>query len=492
MKKWYILIAASLLYVSVSGKTENLRAYFSYSSFYAPQHGSYLETYLSVLGSSVVYVKNDNGKYQGSLLITMLFKQQDSIRDFRKYELFSPEVDDTTSINFSFLDQQRIPLPDGEYEMELSIADKNRNKAPFVVNESIQLSYPADRICISGIELVESFVKATTETQITKNGYDFMPYLDYFYPASVNRLIYYAEIYNTNLKMQPDDRFVTSVTIQAFETGRMVASYQKVKRETPKAVNVVLGEFDITQLPSGNFNLVISVRDKENKEIVSNSMFFQRSNPSRTYDMQNLAAVITENSFVEAIRSLDTIREFTRMVFPIASADEKLFIRSNSRQADLNVLQQFFLTFWQSRNPQDPRSAWLAYYDQVLVVNKEFKSVNKKGYETDRGRVYLQFGPPNARTQSYDEPRAYPYEIWQYYKIGIQSNRKFVFFAREYASGDFELLHSDVQGEVYNPRWEIALHQRDTDRYKSPQQIDRMTEDDYWGKRSDDYYNLPR
>jgi len=492
MKKTILILLFFSLFISGYCKPENLRAYLSYSTFYSPEHGPYLETYLSVLGSSVVFVKKDNGKFQGSVLITMLFKQQDSIRDFRKYELFSPEVEDTATINFSFIDQQRIPLPGGTYDFELDISDKNRDISPFIVNEEISIDFPKDKLKVSGIELVESFTKTTVENPLSKSGYDFIPYMDNFFPESINKITFYSEVYNTGSLMAADDKFAISTSIQSYENNSAISSFLRIKRETPKTVNVVFGEFDISKLPSGNYNLVVSVRDKNNKELASNILFFQRSNPSMNFDLNDISSIDLNTSFTSRFQNADSLRENTRSLFPIASANEKLFIKTQLPKASLDVMQKFFHVFWFTRNNLDPLLAWNNYYEQVLIVDNDFHSINKKGYETDRGRVYLQFGPPNSRSQSYDEPRAYPYEIWHYYKLGNQTNRKYIFYARENATNDFELLHSDAQGEIYNPKWEIALHQRDTDRFHLPQDIDRTKEDSYWGKHSDDYYNLPR
>jgi GWxTD domain-containing protein len=492
MKKFILILLFFSLLISANSKPENLRAYLSYSTFYSPVDGPYLETYLSVLGSSVVFVKKDNGKFQGSVMITMLFKQMDSIKDFRKYELMSPEVEDTATINFSFLDQQRIPLPGGLYNVELSISDKNRDKVPFIVNEDINIDFPKDKLKVSGIELVESFTKTTTENPLSKSGYDFIPYMDNFFPESINKITFYSEVYNTSSMMATDDKFAISTYIQSYENNSVVSSFLRIKRETPKQVNVVFGEFDISKLPSGNYNLVVSVRDKNNQELSSNMLFFQRSNPSMNFDLNDISSVDINASFTSRFQNADSLKENIRSLFPIASANEKLFIKTQLPKANLEVMQKFFHVFWITRNNLDPLSAWNNYYEQILIVDKDFHSINKKGYETDRGRVYLQFGPPNSRTQFYSEPRAYPYEIWHYYKIGNQTNRKYIFYARENATNDFELLHSDVQGEIYNRRWEVALHARDTDRYRLPQDIDREKEDPYWGKHTDDYYNLPR
>ncbi|HPT14633.1 MAG TPA: hypothetical protein PK796_07595, partial [Bacteroidales bacterium] len=87
MKKIIFITAMLALTVPSYSNPSNLRAFWSYSAFCSPEAGPFVETYLSVLGKSVQYVKKENGKFQGSILVTMLFKQNDSIRDFRKYEL---------------------------------------------------------------------------------------------------------------------------------------------------------------------------------------------------------------------------------------------------------------------------------------------------------------------------------------------------------------------------------------------------------------------
>ena len=76
MKKSFILIV--LMVVAIAGfsaKTPYLQAQLFYSKFYTPADGPYLETYLSVVGNSVSYVKNENGKFQGKIEITMIFSK---------------------------------------------------------------------------------------------------------------------------------------------------------------------------------------------------------------------------------------------------------------------------------------------------------------------------------------------------------------------------------------------------------------------------------
>ena len=114
--------------------------------------------------------------------------------------------------------------------------------------------------------------------------------------------------------------------------------------------------------------------------------------------------------------------------------------------------------------------------------------LNKKGYDTDRGRVYLQYGPPDTREQEYHESTTYPYEMWHYYKITNQSNRKFIFYNTDLVTNDFTLLHSDAQGEPYDSQWEMKLRHRDVQSHD----LDHTMNLDGFGNKSDQNFANPR
>jgi GWxTD domain-containing protein len=306
------------------------------------------------------------------------------------------------------------------------------------------------------------------------------------------RQTYYNEIYNTAEVLGPEVQFVVASSIQPVETGKPMDNFYRIKRETSNHVNVVFNEFDISSLPTGNYNLVISVRDRENKEIASQSIFFHRSNPGVKYNTNSLHNVAIANSFVARLNSPDTLREFIRMCSPIAGPNEKLFINYNIVSGDLLTLQQFFLDFWLQRSAADPEGAWIKYYQTVLGVDAEFSSTNKKGYETDRGRVYLQYGPPNQRVIEPYTASTLPYEIWQYYQFGKQTDLKFVFYTRDRSLNDFELAHSNAIGEIKNVNWQYEIRglasPQDTDNslYQRPYEIDAF------GEHTGEEFNVPK
>ena len=140
------------------------------------------------------------------------------------------------------------------------------------------------------------------------------------------------------------------------------------------------------------------------------------------------------------------------------------------------------------REQANPEHAWLVYKEQIKKVQYNFGTRIKKGYQTDRGRVYLEYGPPNTRSQQYSEPNTYPYEIWQYYTLKqTQRNKKFVFYAPDMVTSDFFLLHSDAIGETNNPAWQIVLSGR-TQTQRDMQDTQTIHT---WGGLSSDYWDLP-
>ncbi len=469
-------------------QAKNLQAYLSYSTFNSPAEGPYIETYLSVFGQSVYYVRGDNGKFQGTIEITIIFRQGDEIVDFAKYEVQSPEVEDTTAVNFSFIDQQRYLLSNGKYNMEVIIADKNGSIEPYITTEPVEINYPKDAISISDIELVESYYKTETQSILTRGGYDFIPYIFSFFPQTVTKLKFYAEIYNSTLYFGEDSKFLVSSYIESFETGQTLKAFQRNKRETSNTVLSVFHEFDIGFLPSGNYNLVVEARDRNNESIIKKKLFFQRSNPNVEFDLEDLAAVDINNSFVYQFTDPDTLRQFIKFLYPISTEMERVFMKKYLRESNLETMQQYFLNFWKTRNPVNPRLAWENYLVEVNKVNASFSTPNTLGYATERGRVYLKYGAPNIISESYNEPAAYPYEIWQYYTLGeTQRNKRFVFFTHDIVTNDFVLVHSDAIGEPHDYRWQVVVYRRTFDPYNLD--VDRYP--NTWGSNVHQYWENP-
>ncbi len=490
MKKAYLLLILIFLSVNqVFCSDKNLKAYFTFCTFLSTEDGPYIETYLTVVGNSVEYIINDNGLYQGKVLVTMLFKQGDKIVNFKKYNLLSPEYKDTLSGFGNFIDQQRIILPEGKYDFEIELKDNNSDNPEFVSARPINIYVNKDEVSLSDIELVESYKRSEQPSILTKSGIDLVPYVSNFFPASMKNLTYYVEIYNTDKMFGKGEKFLLNFYIQSFESASIINQFRGFERSDANPVNILLKTFNIESLPSGNYNLVIEVRDKTNTLIADKKLFFQRSNPNAALTPEELSTIQVEHSFVSKINNSDTLTNYIHSLRPICSESELRFIDNNLKEASLEMKQKFFLNFWKSRNMAEPENSWNKYKKKVSEVNRFYKTQINEGYETDRGRIYLRYGPPNTVATRENEPSSYPYEIWHYYNTDDgQSNVKFVFYNPDLVTNHYVLLHSTAIGEIKDYRWQLRLQMRNT----PENNLDIGTGQEHWGSEAEDLFNHPK
>jgi GWxTD domain-containing protein len=174
---------------------------------------------------------------------------------------------------------------------------------------------------------------------------------------------------------------------------------------------------------------------------------------------------------------------------PCAELYERDYLLHALETKDTLLMKQFFYNFWQKRNNADPFTEWRSYKHLVDAVEYNYSTPVAHGWETDRGRVYLQYGPPNQIDGNDREPGAYPYEIWQYYKLNTnQSNVKFVFCNSDLVSNDYKLIHSDARGELYDPRWRFKIYKtfKELNGYSNS---DTETYPDSYGSQVNDLFN---
>jgi GWxTD domain-containing protein len=204
----------------------------------------------------------------------------------------------------------------------------------------------------------------------------------------------------------------------------------------------------------------------------------------------NFSDIDITNTFVSNITNSDTLVELISVLYPISDQLELRIEDHLLDQRDVKAMQHFLYYFWSKRDNAKPEDAWQKYMIEVEKTNNSFGSINLKGYRSDRGRVYLQYGPPDQIAEDFHDPTSWPYQIWQYYKLGNQTNRKFVFYNTELGTTNFRLLHSTATGELSEPAWDLVLHGRSQ---QFGTDIDQQNAvDTYGGTKPKDNFNNPK
>lgn len=488
MKRLFFVFLAIFFSVQ-SLSAQNTRAYLGYNIFYSPKDGPYIETYVSIDGRTVEWKKSSNKLFQAEVELTLIFEKDSQIVSFSKKIIKSKEVKDSSGMQIEFMNAQRFAIPNGDYILKIKMDDMNDTLDADYIMTNISIAIPDTAASISSIEAVQSFSETEKAGNTSHSGFDFIPNIYNFFSERDSIFTFYAELYHVDLSTGAGEPYILNYYISSFETNQVLPRFKRFERRKAQSVDAILGQFDISTLPTGNYVFTIELIDKSLSTIVQKDYFFQKENQHIKMDETDVSSINIINTFAELITGRDTLIDIIKSMRPISSTEEVEFAKYIIKQDNDRLMQQYIYNFWQKRDPLEPSKPFIAYMVEVMRVNREFKTSIKKGYETDRGIVYLKYGQPNSIMKEYHEPATYPYEIWHYYGIKGQSNVKFVFYDTDLATNDFKLLHSNAIGEMNNYNWRLQLRKRDSG-YKSIDQTGR--EVDEWGTRYNEYYEQPR
>ncbi len=105
---------------------------------------------------------------------------------------------------------------------------------------------------------------------------------------------------------------------------------------------------------------------------------------------------------------------------------------------DLTQRDSLWLAFWQSHDPTPgtPRNEFLdTFLDRVRYADHHFSVGRIRGSRTDRGLVYIRFGPPDEIEEHTLEWETKDYQVWYYYNLKLR-----VVFVDEGGFGDYVLV----------------------------------------------------
>jgi GWxTD domain-containing protein len=182
----------------------------------------------------------------------------------------------------------------------------------------------------------------------------------------------------------------------------------------------------------------------------------------------------------------ETYKKWLNEEVPYIITDEerKAFLSlSNDEERDA-----FIEAFWQRRNPNpdSPENEYREeYYRRIAYANEHF-AAGKPGWKTDRGHIYIAFGPPDDIDSHpsgglYERPpeegggetATFPFEVWHYrYLEGIGENVN-IEFVDTCQCGDyhFTIDRSEKDALLHVPgagltEYEEMNHMDKTDRFK--------------------------
>jgi GWxTD domain-containing protein len=412
----------------------------------------YLELYYSFDVSQLSYIKKD-GSYQSEMVMNVYFKRSsnDSIAGHQAWRIpFG--ADDTTSQTKTsrfYNDVMGFFLAPDIYRLVIVATDYNNPEKKDSLSLLIELR-PMERIAstISDIELCTSISPSeqNTNNRFYKNTYEVRPNPARLFGATQPVLFYYLEMYN--LLSIASSSYRTRVTVTN-SYGKEVITQERIRKRSIES-SVEVGTMKVHTLRTGSYTFSFAIHDSSASKIVSSSKRFFIYNPNLPADTigADLAAAVPASEYATMTED-DLDREFAISRY-IATREE--ISRYNGVQG-VEAKRRLLFEFWTNRD-QDKSTPEVEvkreYLQRVDYANANFKTGFREGWKTDRGRVFIVYGPPDEIERHANEIDVKPYEIWSYHSI--QGGVTFVFGDRTGFS-DYLLLHSTHRDELHDENW---------------------------------------
>lgn len=155
--------------------------------------------------------------------------------------------------------------------------------------------------------------------------------------------------------------------------------------------------------------------------------------------------------------------------------EDAVYIITRDERAEFTKLEtdqqrdNFIEDFWQQRNP-NPTPEWNPFkeehYSRLAYANEQF-AASIPGWKTDRGRIYIIYGPPDEREghPSNANPNLPPdaflthrdrNEVWRYNYIQGLGHNVFFDFVDQCNCGEYHLVHDPTKRQSTQKKKKIV------------------------------------
>lgn len=319
--------------------------------------------------------------------------------------------------NFDYSNIQ-VHLPQGNYKVKIRIADENSKNEGERTRQLNILDYQSFPLSISGLMILSSIEELNGRFKITPHLSDNVGSLTEGYFA-------FFEVYNLNEPKNLD--FIYEVTDSE---DKQITSGNRVSKTIPKGKSQQFIKVPNINKAGASYNLkIISLKSS------SDSVY--RENDIVAMSQRLMKSILTVNGIVR--KDLDMA---IRQLRYVASSKEQNYIEEGKNEDEKQLR---FDQFWKNLDPSpntDRNEAFDDYFRRVNYVNKNMRSYSD-GWMTDKGSVYIVFGPPNNIESSINSSTGVRYERWLY------ANSKEYIFSDNSGFGDFRLIRPFAVTEKY-------------------------------------------
>lgn len=451
LKKWYFAMVFACVCATAHGQegaarvrdlplraTGDLRVFAETAGFRGPQNLTRFEVYTLIDARQLQFVP-EAGKYVSQ--IDFVLSLQDSAGNPVKRELWTRNVSvknirELKQNGALVRDVVGLDIAPGPYTITLDAEDIYGDRAGTCEGQVRVRGFEGPALVVSDIVFASELAKAEESGRFVRNGWRVVPNTTRFFRVGKPIQIYF-EIYNFKVMTDnPQDSFVLGYSLRD-TAGMAVKSYPAKRLLKPGESVVKTDVLETEDLPGGAYALQVELFDRGTREHVRHA----RKVFLISEEVENPQLTEAEQ---EQLRHYQSIHH-------IASEKDLTMYKSFASQ---NAKMKFLQAFWKKLDPTPTTPLNERLRDHLMRMKYSDDTFTAQpgnlGSDTDKGRIYVKYGPPNERDYTTSAAVGKAIDTWIYEKSGRYI---FVFFDRR-GTGVYELVHSTMSGEIYNPDWQ--------------------------------------
>ncbi|HTO94350.1 MAG TPA: GWxTD domain-containing protein, partial [Bacteroidota bacterium] len=388
-----------------------------------------------------ITLAHDSAGWSGGGQVTVLGKSHDTLV-FGNRWIVPAHVADTAGAvrGMNMVGVFQVQLRKGDYALAMICRDRLAPSRADSVTVPFSVVPPAtDRVALSDIEFAASIRAGSKESPFYKNTLEVIPDVGGLYNET-QTCFFYLEAYN--LLTGTDRSDYTARTVVYDAVGKEIVTRERQRRRAAESA-VLVDQIAAARFRSGTYSLVVALQDSAKHVLAqaSRKFFVFKQTLGVDSTLLSLGSSLPMAAYA-TMEEPELDRDFKWSRYELSDAEQSQFKQLNGA----DVKRKFLSDVWRRRPP----GAREVYMSRVEHANESFGMLGREGYRTDRGRVYIVYGPPDDIERHPNESDTKPYEIWTY--NNIQGGVEFDFLQRIQGS-DYELVNSTHRNELHDANW---------------------------------------
>lgn len=350
------------------------------------------EVNCTVSNDQIRFVERD-GVYRGKLRYKVAFADQGKrvVKTSEKtVEVTASSAEEARARGFIQVLQSQVSVAPGKYTATVLLEDLNARKKTLLsfmlrkhrtgrVETAVDSKQFKDgELGLSDIEFARS-LRQTTSGVFQKSGYEVVPNAQRRYGIMLSEMAVFFEAYDLRGGTHADSLVATYSIINRDGVPIFSNEAPMALRGTKSGASAL---FDITSLTSGSYALAVAVRDRDSTVLAVSE---------RRFDV------------VWSVLSWGT--------YDSERAEDMTYIFTEKEMREFKALsvgeqEKSLVDFWARLDPTPEtldNEAMIEHYRRIKYADKHFGNAGARGALSDRGRIYVKYGPPDDIQSFYSD-----------------------------------------------------------------------------------------